>query len=169
MTHHHGADIPATISLCDLCGKHPYRYPGRRCWACWRATSGFVPEAPAERLCVPEAPAPTQRARAHRPPTAPRRVPPVRVFQKRYCLWPGCDRHHATKGACRMHFRRLENMSAVGSAPDTWPAMWENYQEELAELAIWNGAMHHGIARGAPTAALTLAQFRALRKRPTGA
>jgi hypothetical protein len=55
-------------------------------------------------------------------------------------------------------------MDAVGTTPAEWPAMWEEREQELAELAAWNGAAHRGLPRKGPRPVLSLDQWRAMVK-----
>lgn len=94
-------------------------------------------------------------------------APPVATAPApgRRCHWAGCDRKHARYGACRRDSRRLVSMGAVGTDPDTWPAAWEAYQQELGDLAIWNGQANLGLSRTGPRPMLTLKEWRVLRRR----
>tara|TARA_R110000868_G_scaffold371900_2_gene635668 strand:+ start:1432 stop:1611 length:180 start_codon:yes stop_codon:yes gene_type:complete len=56
-------------------------------------------------------------------------------------------------------------MGAVGTDPDTWPSAWEVYQQELDDLAAWNGRAHLGLGRAEPRPMLTLKEWRALRRK----
>lgn len=171
----HGADLTREVVMCVMCGERPFRYQGRRCWECWRESSGFTPGEFTAPFAYVDEPAnseafarPAKRAKKDSPPkpkAAPDpRPPPVRrVVAGRMCQWPGCERKHAKRGACSRDYRRLVTMEALDTEPATWPERWESYQMELAELASFNGRAHTGLSIHDKRPALTLAEWRRLR------
>lgn len=175
----HGADLTRDVVLCVMCGERPFKYQGKRCWQCWRESSGFTPgeftsafvrpveEVPAWAEAPEPKPLPRATTKAAPPKSkaapAPRPPPVRRVVAGRLCQWPGCERRHAKRGACSRDYRRLVTMEALDTDPATWPGLWEAYQLELAELASFNGRAHTGLSIHDKRPALTLAQWRKLR------
>lgn len=184
----HGANLTRAVTRCRICEERPYTYAGRLCGPCFRESNGIVrvePPSPVVVEVAPEPPAPPKprppgvgkarndqlvhRRRVLGLPGAPAEVVdaawaarPKPTAARRNCQWEDCDRQHAKHGACRRHAHRLAIMGAVGTPPETWPALWAAREEELAELAAWNGAAHRGLPRKGPRPVLSLEQWRAM-------
>jgi len=189
----HGYGLTRAVTRCILCGERPYRYPGRLCGPCYREANGgqrvelapLVLDLPPVVVAPVVAPAPKPRSpgvgkvrndqlvyrrkELGLPGATPAEVdaawaarPVVRAV--RLCQWADCDRRHEKHGCCRRHAHRLAIMDAVGTAPAEWPAMWEAREQELSELAAWNGAAHRGLPRKGPRPVLSLAEWRAMVK-----
>ena len=186
----HGASLTRAVTRCRVCEERPYSYPSRLCGPCWREINGIVIVPPPSPVVVEPAPVvevepPKPRApgvgKARNDQLVYRRkelglpgAPPEVVDAAwsarpkeravKMCQWEGCDRKHEKHRCCRRHAHRLATMGALGTPAAEWPAMWEAREQELAELAMWNGAAHRGLPRRGPRPVLSLAEWRAMVK-----